>query len=225
MPPIPVSETVMRLPLVPPHRLNAYLVGDVLIDSGARMGGRRLLRLLEGQSLTAHVLTHAHPDHQGCSRRVCQEFGIPLLCGEGDRLAAASGDQRSLTARPGSPMIPLLNLMSGPGHPVAGTLSEGDEIGGLTVIEAPGHTPGHLAFWEERTRVLILGDVLFHMQPLTLRTVLTEPFRFATFDRAANLRSARKLAALDPVTICFGHGPPLTDGDAFQRFVAGLPRP
>lgn len=224
MPPIPVTETVMRLPLVPPHRLNAYLVGGVLIDSGGRLGGRRLLRLLEGQRLSAHVLTHAHPDHQGCSQRVCRALGIPLLCGEGDRAAAESGDQRSLMANPGSPMIPLLNLMSGPGHQVAGTLSEGDEIGGLKVIEAPGHTPGHLAFWEERTRVLILGDVLFHMQPLTLRTALSEPFRFATFDRAANLASARKLAALDPETICFGHGPPLTAGDAFQRFVAGLPR-
>ncbi len=224
MPPIPVTETVMRLPLVPPHRLNAYLVGGVLIDSGGRLGGRRLLRLLEGQRLSAHVLTHAHPDHQGCSQRVCRALGIPLLCGAGDRAAAESGDQRTLMANPGSPMIPLLNLMSGPGHPVAGTLAEGDEIGGLTVIEAPGHTPGHLAFWEERTRVLILGDVLFHMQPLTLRTTLSEPFRFATFDRAANLASARKLAALDPETICFGHGPPLTAGDAFQRFVAGLPR-
>jgi len=83
---------------------------------------------------------------------------------------------------------------------VAGTLAEGDEIGGLKVIEAPGHTPGHLAFWEERTRVLILGDVLFHMQPLTLRTVLTEPFRFASVGRASNLASARKLAALEPAT-------------------------
>jgi glyoxylase-like metal-dependent hydrolase (beta-lactamase superfamily II) len=82
--------------------------------------------------------------------------------------------------RPGSPIIPLLNLTSGPGHPVAGTLAEGDEIGGLRVIEAPGHTPGHLA-------------------------------------------SARKLAALEPETVCFGHGPPLTGGEAFQRFVAGLP--
>jgi len=122
-------------------------------------------------------------------------------------------------------MIPLLNLMSGPGHPVAGTLSDGDEIGGLTVIEAPGHTPGHLAFWDERTRALIVGDVLFHMQPVTQRTTLSEAFRFATFDRAANLASARKLAALNPETICFGHGPSLTDGDAFQRFVAGLPEP
>ncbi|MCL7961159.1 MAG: hypothetical protein M8861_13280 [marine benthic group bacterium] len=44
-------------------------------------------------------------------------------------------------------------------------------------------------------------------------------------DRAANLRSARKLAALNPETICFGHGAPLTDATEFKRFVDGLPRP
>ncbi len=224
MEPIPVTETVTRLPLVPPDRVNAYLVGGVLIDSGGRLGGRRLLRLLRDHRPSAHVLTHAHPDHQGCSRLVCQEFGIPLLCGEGDRIAAESGDQRSLMPRSGSLMIALLNLMAGPGHPVAGTLSEGDEIGGLKVIETPGHTPGHLAFWEERTRALIIGDVLFHTKPATLQKGLSEPFHFATVDRASNLRSARKLAALNPEAICFGHGPTLTDRDAFQRFVAGLPR-
>lgn len=223
MGPIPVSDTVMHLPLIPPDRLNAYLVGDVLIDAGARIGRRRLLRLLAGRRLSAHVLTHAHSDHQGCSRAVCQAFGIPLLCGQGDLAAATSGDQRSLMPRVRWPLIGLHNLMAGPGHPVAGTLSDGDEIGGLRVIETPGHTPGHLAFWEARTRVLIVGDVLFNMKPPTFRTGLSEPFRFATFDRAANLRSARKLAAFDAATICFGHGPPLMDGEAFQRFVAGLP--
>jgi glyoxylase-like metal-dependent hydrolase (beta-lactamase superfamily II) len=120
-------------------------------------------------------------------------------------------------------MAGLINLLSGPGHPVSALLSEGDEVAGLRVIETPGHTPGHLAFWEETTRVLILGDVLFHRNPATFRKGLQEPFPPATFDRASNLRSARKLAALNPATICFGHGAPLTDGDEFKRFVDGLP--
>jgi hypothetical protein len=59
---------------------------------------------------------------------------------------------------------------------------------------------------------------------MTLRKGLAEPFRFATFHRAANLESARKLAALDPRIICFGHGAPLTDVERFRRFVRGLPR-
>ena len=92
------------------------------------------------------------------------------------------------------------------------------------MIETPGHTPGHLAFWEEETRVLILGDVLFHRNPATFRKGLSEPFLFATYDRASNLRSARKLSALNPEIICFGHGAPLSGGDEFRRFVESLPR-
>lgn len=224
MHPIPVSETVTRIPVFQPDLVNVYLVGGVLIDSGGRLASRRLLRVLRDHRPSAHVLTHAHMDHQGCSRTICREFEIPYFCGKGDREAAESGDQGSLMGRPNPVMTGIMNLFAGPGHPVSGTLSEGDQIEGLEVIETPGHTPGHLAFWEATTRVLILGDVLFHRNPATFRKGLSEPFRFATFDRAANLRSARKLADLEPETICFGHGEPLTDGEAFKNFVARLPQ-
>ena len=221
---VPVSETVTRIPVVPPDLVNVYLVGGLLIDSGGRLGARRLIRLLRQCPLSAHALTHAHMDHQGCSRAVCRAFKIPFFCGDGDREAAESGDQGTLLPSAGTVRTRLINVLSGPGHPVSGTLSQGDEIGGVEVIETPGHTPGHLAFWEPKTRVLILGDVLFHRNPVTLRKGLSEPFRFATFDRASNLRSARKLTALNPETVCFGHGVPLTDRDVFKRFVERLPR-
>ena len=35
-----------------------------------------------------------------------------------------------------------------------GEMREGDEVGRFTVIEVPGHTVGHLAFWRESDRVL-----------------------------------------------------------------------
>ncbi len=220
---VPVSDTVTRIPVVEPDLVNVYLARGVLIDSGGKLGARRLLRLLRQTPPTAHALTHAHMDHQGASRAVCREFAIPFFCGEGDRDAAESGDQRTLMSRPRPVVTGVMNLLSGPGHPVTDTLSDGDEIGGMRVIETPGHTPGHLAFWEEETRVLILGDVLFHKNPVTFRSGLAEPFGFATWNRASNLESARKLAELDPETICFGHGSPLTDVDRFKRFVESLP--
>jgi glyoxylase-like metal-dependent hydrolase (beta-lactamase superfamily II) len=34
--------------------------------------------------VTAHALTHAHPDHQGASRDVCERLGIPFWCPEAD---------------------------------------------------------------------------------------------------------------------------------------------
>ena len=35
-------------------------------------------------------------------------------------------------------------VFAGPGHPVDRTLHEGDEVGGFTVLEAPGHSAGHI---------------------------------------------------------------------------------
>lgn len=220
----PVARNVWWIPLIPPDVLNIYVAGDVLIDSGGRLARRRLLRFLEGRKISAHALTHAHPDHQGCSRAVCERFGIPLFCGEGDRAAQVSGRFETLMPDPGAFFSRLARVLSGPAHPVYGTLAEGDRIGGLRVVETPGHTPGHLSFWGEEERVLILGDVLFHRHPVTLRRGLAEPIRFATFDRQANLESARKVAALEPRVICFGHGAPLTDGPGFRRFVERLPQ-
>jgi len=82
--------------------------------------------------------------------------------------------------------------------------------------------PGHLAFWRERDRVLILGDVLFHRNPMTLKKGLAEPFAFATFDAPMNRASARRLAALQPAVVCFGHGAPLRDSRRFAEFVSDL---
>jgi glyoxylase-like metal-dependent hydrolase (beta-lactamase superfamily II) len=66
--------------------------------------------------------------------------------------------------------------------------------------------------------------VLFHRNPVTMRLALQEPFRLATVDPGQNRESARKLADLRPAVICFGHGPPLRDGELFARFVSGLGR-
>jgi len=219
----PVSQSIWRIPLIQPDLLNVYIAGKTLIDSGGRLARRRLLSFLEGRDLSTHALTHAHPDHQGCSHAVCERFGVPLLCGEGDREAQETGNFEDLMPQPGFLIKQFSRRLSGPAHPVSQTLFEGDEIGGLKVIETPGHTPGHLSFWGENERVLILGDVLFHRNPVTFRRGLAEPFRFATFDRQSNLESARKLAALQPRVVCFGHGAPLTDGESFCRFVESIP--
>jgi len=217
-----VAPDLWRLSLLGPDLVNAYVAGDILIDAGGRFGGKKLVAALGRFHLTAHALTHGHMDHQGATHRVSRELGLPLFCGQGDRQAVESGNLALLMARPGSVMAHMSSLLGGPAHPVSRALTEGDRLGGFSVVETPGHTPGHLAFWREEDGALILGDVLFHRNPATLRVGLAEPFAFATWDREANRASARKLAALEPRIICFGHGSPLRDGEAFRRFVEGL---
>jgi len=219
-----VVPGLLRLPLQWLDAMNAYVLGDVLVDSGTRWAAGKLLRALEGHTIVAHALTHAHFDHQGSTYAVCERLGIPLLCGDGDRAALESGDL-SRVLPPSRPLLArLTRVLGGPAHPVERTLREGDDVGGFTVIETPGHTPGHLGFWREGDGALVLGDVLFHRNPVTMRLALQEPFRFATVDPSRNRDSARKLADLRPSVICFGHGPPLRDGELFSRFVSSLRR-
>lgn len=214
-----VAADVWRVRLQPFDLLNAYLLGGVLVDTGGPFSLKKLVAAVAEQEVHAVALTHGHLDHQGGAHAFCARFELPLWCGEGDRAAVESGDPRGILPDPDSWLGRLARRLAGPAHPVARTLREGDEVGGFTVIETPGHTPGHLAFWRAGDRVLVLGDVLFHRNPLTFRRGLQEPFRQFTHDPQRNRRSAQKLAALKPNTICFGHGPPLRDGARFSRFV------
>ena len=204
----------------PPHAINVYLLGDVLVDSGSRHAARRILRQLEGRAVTAHALTHSHPDHDGSSRAVCERLGIPLWVGERDVDPMENG--RPVPDELG-PRVSL-RLFGGPRRSVDRALREGDEVGGFTVIDTSGHTEGHVAYWRESDRALILGDVLFGLNIATGLPSLREPPDFFTPDPPRNRESARKLAALEPALVCFGHGPPLRDTKKFTDFVAGLAR-
>jgi hydroxyacylglutathione hydrolase len=218
-----LAEGVWQLRGFPPHAINVYLMGDVLVDAATRYAGRRILRQLEGRTVSAHALTHAHPDHQGASRRVCESLGIPLWCGEADADAA----ETPVLIRERQPDHPIARFfwrtMAGPGHPVARRLREGDEIAGFKVLDVPGHSAGHVAFWRESDRVLILGDVLNSMEIFTGVRGLREPKPFLTPDPARNRESARRIATLEPALACFGHGPPERDTRKLVDFVAGLP--
>ena len=111
---------------------------------------------------------------------------------------------------------------TGPPHPVARALVEGDEVAGFTVLETPGHSRGHVAYWRESDRVLVLGDVLNNINLATGVPGLHEPPAKFTADPARNRRSARRLAELRPRLSCFGHGAPLRDPGRLADFVARM---
>ena len=218
-----LADGVHQLVGFPPNAINAYVLGDVLIDAATRQARRRLLRQLDGMALAAHALTHAHPDHQGSSHAICEARGIPLWCGEGDVAAMETPGGVAGAAPPIWQTFVQRRFWTGPPHPVARVLKEGDEVAGFAVLETPGHSPGHVAFWRESDRVLVLGDVLTNVNVLTGRRGLHEPLAAFTPDPARNRASARRLAALEPALVCFGHGPPLRNSGQLQEFVAGLP--
>ena len=99
---------------------------------------------------------------------------------------------------------------------------ERTEVAGFTVLDTPGHSPGHVSYWREADRTLICGDVYFNMNILTLRPGLREPPSILTADVARNRESARRLGELRPALVLFGHGPPLRDPERFARFAQSL---
>jgi hydroxyacylglutathione hydrolase len=213
-----VADGVWLLAGRPPNAYNVYVIGEVLVDAGTRHAARRILRQVRGLGLKSHVLTHGHLDHMGSSHEVCEQLGLPLLCGEADVAEVESGGRAGFDEKPWLVRAEH-RLLAGPGHPVSETLADGDSIGGFSVLEVPGHSPGHLAFWRPADRVLILGDVVFNLRPTTGRKGLQLPPNLLTVDPVQNLASARRLADLEPKIVCFGHGPPLRDGELFRRFV------
>ena len=76
-----LADGVWHIKCLPglPWAVNAYLAGDVLIDAGCRQSTGRILKQLDGHEVTAHALTHAHPDHQGASHAVCEQLAHSLL--------------------------------------------------------------------------------------------------------------------------------------------------
>jgi hydroxyacylglutathione hydrolase len=207
----------------PPNAINVYLVGDVLIDAATRQAERRILKQIAGRKLSAHALTHAHPDHQGSSHAICERLQIPLWCGQGDVPAMETLGGISNSQAPGWLNQLQQRFWTGPPHPVARALAEGDEVAGFTVLETPGHSRGHLAYWRETDGVLILGDVLNNVNVMTGVPGLHEPPEVFTPDPARNRASARRLAKLRPRVTCFGHGAPLRDPGKLSDFVARFP--
>ena len=99
-----------------------------------------------------------------------------------------------------SPLVNRLQRTLAPvsAHPVTRTLREGDLVSGFEVLEVPGHSRGALAFWRERDRVLVCGDVLanFGLHPTRPRLVLAPAALSSDYEQ--NRRSAARLAELRP---------------------------
>ncbi|WP_344220655.1 MBL fold metallo-hydrolase [Kribbella sancticallisti] len=188
--------------------MNAYLVDDVLVDAGTPAAAGRILRQLRGRQVSAHVVTHAHPDHFGSSHAVCEALDLPLWAGVDDVEAIETATP--VTAQGRIPAL-MARMKMPPAHPVERKLQEGDEVGSFTVLDVPGHSPGHIALWREADRTLLCGDVFFRLPRLSA------PWKFLTVDVERNRESMRKLAALRPALVLFGHGPPLRDPDLLSR--------
>lgn len=206
---IVVSENLIMLTrrnlLLP----NAYLVreddGFTLIDTTTGGAADKLIASASraGAAIRRVALTHGHGDHAGSLDELKQRLGeqveilIPeldarILAGERVVEGKLPGSWKKVATRPDV------------------TLQDGDRVGSLTVVASPGHSPGHVAFLDERDRSLIAGDVFTSIGSVqvTNHFYLRFPFaQMATWDKAKDLESARELTKIAPALLAVGHGP------------------
>lgn len=217
MRPTPVADDVFQLALLPRGGINAYLVGDVLVDAGLPLHAGRIVKALADRRVVTHVITHAHGDHVGGSKSVSDTLGVPAWCGAGDAEAVRAGKPVAASR--------VQSLFGWKPVDVARELREGDEVGpGFTVLDAPGHSPGQIVLWRERDSTLVCGDVFLNLNFYTTVPGLNEPPRAFTVDPARNREAARRLADLEPELVLFGHGKPLRDPAKLAAFARSLPR-
>src|SRR5690348_14299727 len=118
-----VASGVFQITGFPPSFINAYVAGDVLVDTGLPGFAPVILRALEGRPLSLVLLTHVHPDHCGSAAAACKAFGVPLACHAGDRDAMegrAPMQPRSAGRKPRWVQAP---------YPVTRVLEDGEQVG------------------------------------------------------------------------------------------------
>jgi hydroxyacylglutathione hydrolase len=219
-----VAEDVFHIPLSPRSSVNAYLVGGVLVDAGFAWQAKRVLAAVRGRVVSEHVLTHAHVDHAGGTRRVVDALHVPVRAGALDLPGLRAGDADM--------DLPVPLRRAGAAYagfepvPEATALTPGEEVGpGFVVLETPGHSPGHVSLWRERDGVLVCGDVVNAMGLGTTRPGLHEPPGAFTPDPVQNRRSIRRIADLEPRLLLAGHGPPLKNAAGpLRTFTGRLPQ-
>jgi glyoxylase-like metal-dependent hydrolase (beta-lactamase superfamily II) len=172
--------------------------GLLLIDTGPGSAdpiGAALHRAGAGwDDVTDVILTHAHPDHFG---------GLAEVVARSPQAVVWAGARDC-------PDIPSPE----PPRPLA----EGDRVRSLQVVEAPGHTAGHICLSLE-DRILFVGDAVFSDAGALRRA----PEAF-TADPVQAEESLRKLARLEPERMLFAHGPEIPDPvSALHRLLQDAP--
>jgi glyoxylase-like metal-dependent hydrolase (beta-lactamase superfamily II)/8-oxo-dGTP pyrophosphatase MutT (NUDIX family) len=185
----------LRTPTKPPATTtNCYLVGArdfIVVDPGSPYEDEQAALaeyvkglIGEGRTLREIVLTHHHPDHVGGVERLREQLGGGVVAAHGLTAEALGGSVR-----------------------VDRFIEEGDtiELEGeprllLRAMHTPGHTRGHLSFYEERAGALLTGDNI-----VGAGSVLIDPPEGNVRDYLSTLERYRRLPRL--VALFGGHGP------------------
>ena len=187
---------------------------DTLFEDDARLVLDAIRQLgRKPTDLKRIAITHGHRSHLGGLFALKRASGAAVLAHEWEA-DIVSGDRRaqavSILPKQSLKLLPFqLGLwLNRPRHtpcPVDALLDDEDAFGPLQVLHAPGHSPGHLAFWWPDRRFLVAGD------GVATWPNLCAGWTAFNLNHAQHKNTLRRLASLEAEIIGVGHGDPITE--------------
>ena len=132
-----LADDVWQIPLAPRDGINAYVIGDVLIDAGIEIHANKIIGLLRGRAISANALRPCTPTTRArCGVRDVRHPGLVR------RARRRGGGAGRPTSRPACASGSAMARYGGsPRARRRAALREGDAGGGFVVLDTPGHTP------------------------------------------------------------------------------------
>lgn len=188
----------------------SYIVGKghvAIIDPGpdSEEHAVALLDAVKGETVTHIVVTHTHRDHSPNTARLKAATGAVVYAEGPHRASRPRYESETISSEAGADRDFKPDVRVRDGETISG------DGWALEAVATPGHTANHLAFaWRER-KFLFVGD---HVMGWS--TSIVAPPDGSMIDYMASLE---KLARRDDDLYFSGHGPEITDGPKFARFL------
>lgn len=212
--------------VVPDVIANPYLIVDAdgltLIDTGLPRNEKTILAYVASLGRSARdvkriILTHSDVDHVGSLAALHKLTGARTYASKIEADAIALGKPSRIPGMPvdASPIMRLRLLLrrfllKATPFQVAEILTDGQvlpALGGLRVVETPGHTPGHISLFAPAEGILFCGDSMVTYD----NNIDDEPRPAATWDQTIAQASIVRQSLLGAHIVCSGHGPVVTD--------------
>lgn len=173
-----------------------------LVDPGGDAARIKQEVNAKGVTVTQILLTHGHLDHVGAAAELALHYGVTVTGPQKEDefwLQGLPQQSKMFGLEECQPLTPDRWLEEGD------TVSVGNIT--LQVLHCPGHTPGHIVFFDAPSRLLVSGDVIFK------GGVGRSDFPRGDHTQLISSIKTKLLPLGDDVTFIPGHGPMSTLGE------------